>query len=348
MSDYDYLSLHMMRLKRGDEWMNDGSGLCFVFPKGGAGVYVCGSVKQPLLPGDLLVLCSSMAGRLSPGSGDDEFVFWWFSSGLEHMIPLLAAKEICLIPFVANNFKNSKRYMAESALAVECHRLIGEVPPQFNIDHRSQLLRVVTCILSDEFKTSGVSRAGFMRSGEQMIRTLEELSTADILTLPVAELVQRFNCSQRHLNRLFHDRFGISVAALRMEMRLLKAMALLRNPDAKVIDVAEQCGFNHLGLFNECFKRRFDSTPGKWRQKTYEAAFPTASHDDSQLDCRMRNIGLCPWSGVSKGSNSVKAASSQLSRAPFPRRSAPRQTGAIPAGKAASRLLDASLIPAPE
>jgi hypothetical protein len=68
------------------------------------------------------------------------------------------------------------------------------------------------------------------------------------------------------LNRLFHEFFGFSVAALRMEMRLLKAVSLLRDPNIKVINVAEQCGFNHLGLFNTCFKRRFGQTPGQWRK----------------------------------------------------------------------------------
>ncbi len=31
---------------------------------------------------------------------------------------------------------------------------------------------------------------------------------------------------------------------------------------SKVINVATQCGFNHLGLFNTCFKRRFGISPG--------------------------------------------------------------------------------------
>jgi AraC-like DNA-binding protein len=52
-----------------------------------------------------------------------------------------------------------------------------------------------------------------------------------------------------------------------MEIRVLKAASLLRNPDEKVINVAEQCGFNHLGLFNTCFKLRFGVSPGQWRNQ---------------------------------------------------------------------------------
>jgi transcriptional regulator GlxA family with amidase domain len=82
----------------------------------------------------------------------------------------------------------------------------------------------------------------------------ENLSVDEMVNLSVPELAQTFGCSRRHLNRLFQHHFGISVACLRMEMRLMKAASLLRDTGAKVINVAEQCGFNHLGLFNICFR----------------------------------------------------------------------------------------------
>jgi AraC-like DNA-binding protein len=56
------------------------------------------------------------------------------------------------------------------------------------------------------------------------------------------------------------------VVALRTEMRLLKAVSLLRNPATKIIYVARESGFNHLGLFHHCFKKRFGSSPGQWRK----------------------------------------------------------------------------------
>src|ERR1019366_4324749 len=108
----------------------------------------------------------------------------------------------------------------------------------------------------------------------------EKLSATELVGLSVPELAGKFGCSRRHLNRLFHQHFGISVAALRMEMRLLKAISLLRDPDAKVINVAEQCGFNHLGLFNTCFKRRFGTSPGHWRKASIQAADASAKKSE--------------------------------------------------------------------
>jgi hypothetical protein len=63
-----------------------------------------------------------------------------------------------------------------------------------------------------------------------------------------------------------------------MEMRLVRAAACLRNEHAKVISVAEQCGFHHLGLFNTSFKRRFGTSPGQWRKLGAEPLPAKAGH----------------------------------------------------------------------
>jgi hypothetical protein len=79
-----------------------------------------------------------------------------------------------------------------------------------------------------------------------------------------------------------------------MEMRLLKAVSLLRDADIKIINVAEQCGFNHLGLFNTCFKRRFGSSPGKWRESTIKSAGQSLRKPEVKSGCPLQSSGICP------------------------------------------------------
>src|ERR1035438_1670233 len=312
----DYLTLRLVRLKPPEEWINKQDGLSFVFPKGGVGKCLCGPLNQRLAPGDVLVLDSAVGGKLcAPDRG--EMVFACFSVCSEHLFPLFASNEICLLQGVTNDFKRAKLYPASSPLAVECHRLLGEVPPQFNLDHRSQLLRVAAAILTVEFKNAHSQRVGFIRPEDHMIQVFEKLSSADLVGLSVPELAGRFGCSRRHLNRLFHQHFGVSVAALRMEMRLLKAVALLRNPDAKVINVAEECGFNHLGLFNTCFKRRFGTSPGQWRKKGVPNAVPPAGLGGTAPNCPLRVSGLCPWTDQPQHSDAVHQPPSQTQK-PIP------------------------------
>jgi AraC-like DNA-binding protein len=53
---------------------------------------------------------------------------------------------------------------------------------------------------------------------------------------------------------------------MKMDVRLEKAASLLRASDAKIIDVAMECGFTHLGLFSAKFRQRYGARPSEWRR----------------------------------------------------------------------------------
>jgi AraC-like DNA-binding protein len=279
MLDQDYLALQLNRLQSPGEWTPNGQGLSFLFPKEGVGKYVSGPVAERLSPGDALVFNGRRAGKICAVNGG-ETVFWSFSLCLEDLFPLFAANEISLLKQVAESLKGVKRYPASTPLAAECHRLISEIPPQFNLDHRGQLVRVAAAVLAEEFKTAEGKQAGFVRIEDHILQVFNKLSTQELLTLSVGELADRFGCSRRHLNRLFHRHFGFSAAALKMEVRLRKAVSLLRDPDIKVSNLAGECGFGHLGSFRTCFKRRFGTSPGEWRKAAAQAkGTPTAQRE---------------------------------------------------------------------
>lgn len=307
----DYLSLMSVCIDSSEEWTCNPEGLSFLFPKGGAGKCIAGPVTQRLAPGDVLALDGRGQGKRIVAA-EGKMAFWCFSLVLEHLYPLFAAKEICLLQNVAESFKALKLYPAASPVARECHRLLGVAPPQFNLDHRSHLLRVVAAILSEEFKKVQKQRVGFIRPEVHLFQVFERLPADELLSLSVGELADKFGCSRRHLNRLFHQHFGSSVAALRMEMRLLKAVFLLRNPDAKVINVAEQCGFNHLGLFNTCFKRRFGSTPGRWGKLASQSKDQRFFPKELGSGCPLHTSGVCPWSGKAEVPAPTSAEASRL------------------------------------
>ena len=54
--------------------------------------------------------------------------------------------------------------------------------------------------------------------------------------------------------------------ARQIELRLQRARQLLTDSDAKIINVAYDSGYRHLGLFNAMFKKRFGVTPSEWRR----------------------------------------------------------------------------------
>ncbi len=288
-----HLIIRHRRIKYSEEWTATEKGLLFLFPTNGAGEFFSAPGTGRLAAGD--VVRSSGKGAVTVRAASGEFVFSEFGLRLEQLFPLFSGNEISLVERVSQNLQSAKVYSASTRMAQECHRLIQEVPASFGLEHRSHLLRVAACILAEEFKMARLAAAtGFIRIEEHMTRALGELSTTDLSEIPVRKLADRFGCSRRHLNRLFHQYFGCSAAALRMELRLLTAVALLRDADAKVINVAEQCGFHNLGLFNTCFKRRFGVSPAQWRKaKRVEVeAVPLLNAD---RECQLRANGLCPW-----------------------------------------------------
>jgi AraC-like DNA-binding protein len=295
----EHLALKLVRLKVGEEFLPNPEGLTFVFAKGGAGKCATRAVVHSLAAGDILVLNGAAGGKLSVQDKKTEFLFWVFSMCFENLLPLFSGNEVSLLHNITDSYQSAKIYPTNHPVSQECHRHLALVPPQFNLDHRGQLIRIAAAILSIEFKDAQTRRSSMGRAEDHMVQVFERLSSNEIINLSVGELAEKFSCSRRHLNRLFHQHFGVSVAALRMEMRLLKAMSLLRDPDAKVINVAEQCGFNHLGLFNTCFKRRFGTSPGQWRKTTQQAesAVKTKSKPDSKPACPLHANGLCPWGG---------------------------------------------------
>jgi AraC-like DNA-binding protein len=294
----EHLTLRLIRLVGEKKWETQGAGLCFVFIRGGAGKFAMGSFSQKLCPGDVLVLNGKNNCKIG-AIGNGELVLFSVSVLIEHMFPLFSANEISLLQSLTGSFSPMKFHSADSPLAVECHRLVGNAPPPFSLDHRAHLLRIVAVILEEEFKLLQRGRSGFISAEEHLIQVFEKLSAKDLLTLPTEELSVKFGCSRRHLSRLFHQQFGFSVATLRMELRMFRAISLLRDANAKVGYVAEQCGFNHLGLFNTCFKRRFGTSPGRWRtQNLRSQAATTPQADEQTTGAAKPNDGL--MSGVIK------------------------------------------------
>ena len=290
----DCLALREVHLKAGGTWVNEEEGLCFVFAKAGAGDYASGSLSRRLECGDVLVVNAPAEGKLRLRART-EMEFGFFAVSLEQLLPLFSPDEFSLAQGLMNVFNSSRLYSGATERARIWHELIAKVPSDAGIEHRGQVLTVAASVLSEEFRNAQAGTAANGNAEERIGLVFEQVSLDDILDLSVEELAERLGCSRRHLSRVFQQRFGVSLRTLRMEMRLLKATSLLRDPESKIINVAGRCGFNHLGLFNTCFRRRFGVSPGQWRKNAGAIKAPAHGLNVNGTKCRLRRKGLCPW-----------------------------------------------------
>jgi hemolysin activation/secretion protein/AraC-like DNA-binding protein len=109
--------------------------------------------------------------------------------------------------------------------------------------------------------------AGGNKLRERFRQLIGQMPEARLSECSLSALAAQLHCSERHFSRLFREEFGVTFRARQAELRLQHARQLLASSDAKIINVAYDSGYRHLGLFNSMFKKRFGTTPSEWRQQ---------------------------------------------------------------------------------
>jgi AraC-like DNA-binding protein len=100
-----------------------------------------------------------------------------------------------------------------------------------------------------------------------------QIPQAELAAHSLTDLAAQLHCSERHFSRLFREQFGASLRSRQIELRLERARQLLTNSNAKIINVAYESGYRHVGLFNAMFKKRFGLTPSEWRRQHLNKPF---------------------------------------------------------------------------
>lgn len=107
----------------------------------------------------------------------------------------------------------------------------------------------------------------------RFLQLVGQIPQADLVAQSLPDLAAQLHCSERHFSRLFREQFGASLRSRQIELRLEHARQLLANSNTKIINVAYESGYRHVGLFNAMFKKRFGLTPSEWRRQNLKKTF---------------------------------------------------------------------------
>jgi len=84
--------------------------------------------------------------------------------------------------------------------------------------------------------------------------------------LSISDLGAMTHFSPPYLNRLFRERFHVSLHDYMSQMRMERAAEMLRgDPDSPVGKIAAAVGIQDQRYFSRCFRRAFGMTPGDYR-----------------------------------------------------------------------------------
>ena len=143
--------------------------------------------------------------------------------------------------------------------------LCASVPGENRLLERCHLLELAAMLLPPLPRLPTAAPPPQAAPG-RCLELIQGMPEAELVNHSPAELASMCGCSPRHFARLFRARFGVSVRDKQTRLRLEKARQLLAESDAKVINVAQDSGNRHLGLFNSMFKKHFGQTPTELRR----------------------------------------------------------------------------------
>jgi transcriptional regulator GlxA family with amidase domain len=130
-------------------------------------------------------------------------------------------------------------------------------------------------ILFDQ-PSAGLSEAIRLHSGQvdtlpRAVRTARDLLDAHAAEpLDLAHLAASAGLGIRALQGGFRRHFGMSISDMLLDIRLarLNAQLLSAAPDARIIDMAFELGFTHLGRMAGAYRSKFGETPSATLQRS--------------------------------------------------------------------------------
>ncbi len=267
MSNPEHLMPHQTAAPAGGEWSLPAGGWAFLHSISGSGYWRQPPRLAEFNPGDTLAIHADGAGALL-ASRLGPLQFHWFSVCPEFLSNLLGLDEQGVLDAAARR-DAVRRFPAGHSVAILHARLVDAASLPRPLQ-RIRMVEILASAFSDEF-TSAAPQDGPATDARARLRQwLARIPESDLIHHSVDEVARSLNCSVRHFSRLFRDEVGQPFRDKQTELRLMKARHLLVDSNAKVIHVALESGYRHLGLFNTLFKRRFGMTPTQWRQQLKE------------------------------------------------------------------------------
>lgn len=261
------LELESIRLNPGQEWSNQPNQWRFVLLQFGNAYWLEAAHPRELAPGELLLISPPSQGVVR-ASQLGEAMLHWFSFRLDALLGFLSVAERDWMEKSATAAVGSVSCLPSThPLAQEMATLCDEVHVECRPVERAKALVLAVRLLTQSMPShaAGLRHGGAAR--ERFEEIVGRMPDAELIQHSSEELAQLCGCTPRHFNRLFRIRFGAPTRARQTELRLLKARQLLENSTEPVAQIAADCGYRSLSLFNSLFRRRFGMSPSEWRDR---------------------------------------------------------------------------------
>jgi AraC-like DNA-binding protein len=102
---------------------------------------------------------------------------------------------------------------------------------------------------------------------DPVVTAATEYTGAHLDRVTVSDVTRAVGVSERTLRRIFSTHLGMSWRSYLLRARVLRAMAMLADPDRSVLEVSIAVGFDDAGAFARSFARHCGETPSAYRRR---------------------------------------------------------------------------------
>jgi transcriptional regulator GlxA family with amidase domain len=106
----------------------------------------------------------------------------------------------------------------------------------------------------------------------RLLRARDRMDAAPHEDWPVDRLARVSHVSQAHFARSFRDAFGVPPHRYLLTRRIERAMALLRDTELAITEIALRTGWRSLGTFGRIFRDVTGDSPGTVRARMRASA----------------------------------------------------------------------------
>ena len=110
----------------------------------------------------------------------------------------------------------------------------------------------------------------YMNSSDEQFRTLLNYMHTHYQTVTLPKLAMQYNYSERQIIRVLKKHSGKNFSELLLEIRMNKALQLLKNPSITISEISTLLGYSSNSYFLKVFKKTFTFTPDDFRKRLEE------------------------------------------------------------------------------
>ena len=273
-----HLVIQESKVLPGEEWANPAEGWRVVLIGKGILYWVSRDDSRELGPGQVLILGPARKGSLHASRLEFARVHHLYFRP-EHLVGLMSlAERVSLDSLAGSDY--FRVVPAGEPIAREFNDLVVRDQNRRHFMDRCRILNLIGMILSDvlpETTTETATAPHVITSEIRFEQVIKRIPDSELMTYEPEKLAELCGCSTRHFRRMFRKHFNTSIRAKQADLRLDKARQLLAETNQKIVTVATESGYRHLGFFNTTFKKRFGMTPSEWRKKEGRARAAMAS-----------------------------------------------------------------------